>query len=95
MWAYRDATEGRVVALDSTKTCCVSFRATLERASGRPLRCRKALSVWLSGKPMVTGTLRLPDFSAVERVLASLREAGIAIEDMRLSPPDLERTFYA
>ena len=86
--------KGRVVALDSTENLLREFSGhalTLRLAGGA------ALPESLVGLAVAQANgdwqLRLPDFSAVERVLASLREAGIAIEDMRLSPPDLEEAF--
>ncbi|MDQ5945180.1 MAG: type transport system ATP-binding protein, partial [Pseudomonadota bacterium] len=52
-----------------------------------------ALAALSTGQVDGAWQLRLPDFSAVEQVLAALREAGVAIDDMRLSPPDLEEAF--
>jgi len=85
---------GRVVALDSTQNLLREFsgHALSLRLAGdaelpaalQPLSAGHADGVW---------QLRLPDFPAVERVLAELREAGIVIEDMRLMPPDLEEAF--
>jgi len=85
---------GRIVALDSTQNLLREFSGhalSLRLAGGaalpealRPLSAGEVDGVW---------QLRLADFPAVEKVLAALREAGIAIEDMRLTPPDLEEAF--
>ena len=86
--------KGRVVALDSTENLLREFSGhalTLRLAGGAALP--ESLVGLAVGQANGDWQLRLPDFSAVERVLASLREAGIAIEDMRLSPPDLEEAF--
>jgi len=86
--------KGRVVALDSTENLLREFSGhalTLRLAGGAALP--ESLVGLAVGQANGDWQLRLPDFSAVERVLASLREAGIPIEDMRLSPPDLEEAF--
>ncbi|HEX5803998.1 MAG TPA: ABC transporter ATP-binding protein [Azospira sp.] len=86
--------QGRVVALDSTANLLREFSGhalSLRLPAGATLPA--ALAGLVAGQTDGAWQLRLPDFSSVERVLASLREAGIAIEDMRLSPPDLEEAF--
>ncbi|MFC5300212.1 ABC transporter ATP-binding protein [Azospira restricta] len=86
--------QGRVVALDSTENLLREFSAhalSLRLAGGAALPA--ALAGMASAQADGSWLLSLPDFAAVERVLASLREAGIAIEDMRLTPPDLEEAF--
>jgi len=37
--------------------------------------------------------LRLRDYSALEQVLHRVREAGAAIRELELEPPDLEEVF--
>ncbi len=84
---------GRIVALDST-------RNLLENFSGLRLKLR------LDGAELPTGhpfkvlaqvddlfTLKLDDFVELESVLAKVREAGIAIREFDLQPPDLEEVF--
>lgn len=86
--------KGRVVALDSTQNLLREF-------SGHALNLRLAAGAQLPPELAAGATalldgawqLQLPDFTAVERVLTILREAGIRVEDMRLSPPDLEEAF--
>lgn len=86
--------KGRVVALDSTRNLLSEF-------SGHALTLRLERGVQLPAELQAASVqlqdgawqLQLPDFSAVERVLATLREARVVVEDMRLSPPDLEEAF--
>lgn len=85
---------GRVVALDSTTNLLREFSGhamVLRLAAGAALP--STLVGMVSAEIDGGWQLSLPDFTAVEGVLASLREAGITIEDMRLSPPDLEEAF--
>ncbi|MDQ5918469.1 MAG: type transport system ATP-binding protein [Pseudomonadota bacterium] len=85
---------GRVVALDSTQNLLHEFsRHTLSLRLVGGAALPPALAALSTGQVEGAWQLRLPDFSAVEQVLATLREAGIAIDDMRLSPPDLEEAF--
>jgi ABC-2 type transport system ATP-binding protein len=86
--------KGRVVALDSTRNLLSEFSGhaltlRLERGAQLPAELQAASVLLQDG----AWQLQLPDFSAVERVLATLREARVVVEDMRLSPPDLEEAF--
>jgi ABC-2 type transport system ATP-binding protein len=85
---------GKIVALDSTRNLLQEFsRHTLSLRLVGGAALPPALAALSNGQVEGAWQLRLPDFSAVEQVLAALREAGVAIEDMRLSPPDLEEAF--
>jgi ABC-2 type transport system ATP-binding protein len=84
---------GKVVALDST-------RNLLENFSGVVLKLRldrEALPDGLGAEVLASEagrfTLRLRDFAALEDVLHRLREAGAAIRELELEPPDLEDVF--
>jgi ABC-2 type transport system ATP-binding protein len=84
---------GKLVALDST-------RNLLENFSGVVLRLRldrEALPDGLGAEVLASEagrfTLRLRDFAALEDVLHRLRDAGAAIKEMELEPPDLEDVF--
>ena len=85
---------GRIIALDSTASL-------LARFSGHALELKLPAGVVLPpelAQQVVSErdgvhVFRLENFAAVEGVLACLRERGIRIEDMRLSPPDLEEAF--
>jgi ABC-2 type transport system ATP-binding protein len=88
---------GKVVALDSTS-------ALIKRISGSQLVVRLAKGALpdalkqLVSHPddLVSGnkyTLRVNEYTDVEPILAKLREAGAAIEDMQLQQADLEDVF--
>ncbi|HEY8068845.1 MAG TPA: ABC transporter ATP-binding protein [Burkholderiales bacterium] len=88
---------GKVVALDST-------RNLLENFSGLVLKIRLDQDALPGGfdaglvANVVAGedgrfTLRLRDYYALEQVLHRVREAGIAIKELELEPPDLEDVF--
>ena len=84
---------GKLVALDST-------RNLLENFSGVVLKLRldrETLPDGLGAQVLASEasrfTLRLRDFAALEDVLHRLREAGAAVRDMELEPPDLEDVF--
>lgn len=87
---------GKVVALDSTQNLLREFSGhnlQLRLADGASLP--ESLRSIASGESGGFWQIRLPDFSAAERVLAEVRQAGIVIEDMRLAPPDLEEAFIS
>jgi ABC-2 type transport system ATP-binding protein len=82
---------GEVVALDKTSDL-------LKRASSNVLRFKTdhELPAELAGQARVTGRfVQLPAHDAyeVERILARMREAGVAVEDVEISKPDLEDVF--
>jgi ABC-2 type transport system ATP-binding protein len=84
---------GRVVALDST-------RNLLENFSGLVLKLRLDREVLPDGleAEIISGedgryALRLRDYNALEQVLHRVREAGAAIRELELEPPDLEDVF--
>ncbi len=84
---------GRIVALDST-------RNLLETFSGLVLRLRldrETLPDGLGAEILASEagryTLRLRDYTELEEVLHRLRQAGAAIRELDLEPPDLEEVF--
>jgi ABC-2 type transport system ATP-binding protein len=84
---------GRIVALDST-------RNLLETFSGLVLKLRldrDALPEGLGTEVLASEAgrfmLRLRDHFELEQVLRRLREAGAAIRELELEPPDLEEVF--
>ena len=84
---------GRIVALDST-------RNLLETFSGLVLRLRldrDALPGGLGAEVLASEAgrfpLRLRDHFELEELLRRLREAGAAIRELELEPPDLEEVF--
>jgi len=88
---------GRVVALDSTSNL-------VKRISGSQMVLRLARGALpdalkplvLHPDELVSGdkyTLRVADYADVEPILATLRQAGVMIEDLRLQQADLEDVF--
>ncbi len=84
---------GRVVALDST-------RNLLEKFSGLELRMRLDRDALPEGSGVSAVaaeggrfTVRLRDYGELEALLHRLREAGAAIREFELAPPDLEEVF--
>ena len=83
---------GRVVALDSTKNL-------LNSIAGCQLRIRLTDDLPATLQPQViekkegSYLLALPNYQAVEAVLAELRLAGITVQEMALQQPDLEDVF--
>jgi ABC-2 type transport system ATP-binding protein len=88
---------GKVVALDT-------MSQLIKRISGSQLVVRLARGALPDGlKPLVshpdeliTGnkfTLRVNDYAEVEPILATLRQAGVVIDDMHLQQADLEDVF--
>ena len=84
---------GRIVALDST-------RNLLETFSGLVLKLRldrDTLPAGLGAEVLASEdgrfTLRLRGHFELEEVLRRLREAGAAIRELELEPPDLEEVF--
>ena len=84
---------GRIVALDSTKNL-------LETFSGLVLKLRldrdtlpEGLGTEVLASEAGRFTLRLRDHFELEEVLRRLRQAGAAIREFELEPPDLEEVF--
>ena len=82
---------GRVVALDTTQNLLSSFAGLTVRLTvdGLP-------EAWLDRvqrHEASTYLLTLADYAELERLLAALRERGIAIDDLTLQEADLEQVF--
>lgn len=84
---------GRIVALDSTKNL-------LENFSGLQLKLRvdrqDIPAEFFDSLLAQAGdlyTIKLQDFAGLEHLLMRLREAGVAIREFDLQPPDLEEVF--
>ena len=85
---------GRVVALDSTRNLLAQFSGNslaLRLAPGSVLP--EALLAIRSGERGGMEVLQLANVGELEGILACLREAGVVVEDLHLSPPDLEEAF--
>lgn len=92
--------QGRVVALDSTANLLQQFSShTLRLRLAAGERLPTGLQYLLMSEERsdfgVEYRLKLPSFADLESVLAALRLAGVAVDDLRLSPPDLEEAFVA
>ena len=82
---------GKIVALDRTSEL-------LKSAAGNVLRFKTngALPEALAAKARVTGSVvQLPanDALAIEKILATVREAGLVVEDVEMRKADLEDVF--
>ena len=85
--------DGRIAALDTTRNLLGNF-------SGLELRLhldRDTLPAGVPGRVLEADgghfKLRLSSYRELEEALARLREAGTAILEMELHPPDLEEVF--
>jgi ABC-2 type transport system ATP-binding protein len=85
--------QGRLVALDRTSALLAGTASTMLR-----FKTDAALPPALAAQARVTGRIvQLParDAAEVEQTLATLREAGCAIEDLEMGRADLEDVFLA
>jgi ABC-2 type transport system ATP-binding protein len=83
--------QGRVVALDRTSALLAGTASTMLR-----FKTDAALPAPLQAQARVTGRivqLTARDAAEVERLLATLREAGITPEDLEIGRADLEDVF--
>ncbi len=85
--------QGRIVALDSTENllrlhsgCYVELRL----GGALPAQLEPRVSTRREDGAIV---LALPDYSAVETVMAVLREARVVVQEMEILQPDLEEVF--
>ncbi|WP_043463160.1 ABC transporter ATP-binding protein [Azovibrio restrictus] len=87
---------GRILALDSTANLLARFSGhslTLKLSGEQELPASlEPLVQRRNGREVV---LQLSRLELVETVLASLRQAGLGLEDLRLNAPDLEDAFMA
>jgi ABC-2 type transport system ATP-binding protein len=85
--------EGRVVTLDSTSNLLARFAGqTLNLRLLAPATLPSALRERATASNG-TWTFALAGFAELEPLLSALREAGCAIEDLRLTQTDLEDVF--
>jgi len=85
---------GQIVALDSTQNLLANltgYRVWLKLAGSLPATLLKQVVKRTEGSYLLT----LPSYHALELVLAELRLAGVAIQEMRLQQPDLEEVFLS
>lgn len=85
---------GQIVALDSTQNLLANltgYRVWLKLAGSLPDTLLKQVVKQTEGSYLLT----LPSYYALELVLAELRVAGVAIQEMSLQQPDLEEVFLS
>ena len=82
---------GRVVALDTTHNLLSSFAGLTVRLTADALP--DTWSDRVQRHEAKTYLLTLADYAELERLLASLREGGIAIAELSLQEADLEQVF--
>jgi ABC-2 type transport system ATP-binding protein len=83
--------QGRVVALDRTANLLAGTASTMLR-----FKTDQALPAALAAQARITGRivqLKARDAAEVETVLATLRAAGVPIEDLEIGRADLEDVF--
>lgn len=84
---------GRIVALDSTKNLLETFSGLYVKLRIDNGALPPGSSFQIAAQDGDLLTLKLDDFFELERVLKQLREAGIAIKEFEVAPPDLEEVF--
>jgi ABC-2 type transport system ATP-binding protein len=83
--------QGRVVALDKTSALLSGMASTMLR-----FKTEQALPPGMAAQARVTGRvvqLKAHDAAEVETLLATLRQAGVKIEDLEIGRADLEDVF--
>ena len=85
--------QGRIVALDTTQNLLRRHSGCYVELRLQPDRLPEPLSAHVTLRRDGGYRLALRDYAEVERVIAELRSAGIAIQEMEVLLPDLEEIF--
>jgi ABC-2 type transport system ATP-binding protein len=85
--------QGRIVALDSTRNLLRRHGGCYVQLRLDPNRLPPPLLPLLAEHSEAGYRLALRDYQEVERVIAELRAAGIAIQELEVMQPDLEEVF--
>jgi len=85
--------QGRIVALDTTQNLLHLHSGCYVELRLQPDRLPETLAALVALRREGGYRLALRDYTDVERVIAELRSAGIAIQEMELLQPDLEEIF--
>ncbi|MGH8661922.1 MAG: ATP-binding cassette domain-containing protein [Burkholderiales bacterium] len=85
--------QGRIVALDTTQNLLRLHSGCYLELRLQPDRLPDALAPFVNLRREGGYRLALRDYTAVERVIAELRSAGIAIQELEVLQPDLEEIF--
>jgi len=84
---------GRIVALDSTRNLLKTFEGLVLKLRLDRDALPDGLGAELLASESGRFTLRVRGYFELESVLRRLREAGAAIRELELEPPDLEEVF--
>ena len=85
--------EGKIIALDATHTLLARFNRKQVRLKFQPDVLPGNLQSVMVQDKAGSYLMELKDYSELEQVLGSLREAGVTITEMDLVEPDLESIF--
>lgn len=85
--------QGAVIALDTTANLLRGQNQAQVRLRLNPPQLPEALRPLLSGEEDGCFRLTLPRYAELENVLACLREAGVAVEELEAARPALEEVF--
>lgn len=85
--------DGRIVALDRTAHLLGSNSERRLELKLKPARLPEALQGRLISRTADRFCLALPDCAELETILATLRIAGIQVEELNVAQPDLEEVF--
>ncbi len=85
--------EGQIIALDATHTLLARFNRKQVRLKFQPDVLPGNLQSVMVQDKAGSYLMELKDYSELEQVLGSLREAGVTITEMDLVEPDLESIF--
>ncbi|MBA2351619.1 MAG: ATP-binding cassette domain-containing protein [Burkholderiales bacterium] len=84
---------GAIVALDSTQNLLNSVSGRRLKMWLKPNELPPALQPMQIARGEKSFTLKIEDYSEIERVMAELRMAGITVQELELQQPDLEDVF--
>jgi ABC-2 type transport system ATP-binding protein len=85
--------QGQVIALDTTHNLLSAHAATQVRLKLNPGWLPDVLRPLLVAEEAGSFRLVLNDYSGLEKVLATLREANVVVDELEVSKPDLEDVF--
>lgn len=85
--------QGRIVALDTTENLLRNATERQVRLKLSPNALPDALQPYLCAQEKDRFTLRLQEYGELEWVLATLRQGGVAAQELEVLNPDLEDVF--
>lgn len=85
--------QGRIVALDTTENLLRNATERQVRLKLSPNALPDALQPYLSAQETDRFTLRLQEYGELEWALATLRQDGVAVQELEVLNPDLEDVF--